>query len=198
MISGSCDCLTPVEFGAVGPDAMQNGRHFACDGNFGFLRTNAFSELSTPAFERRSAPDNVEQHIGGLEQVVPRQPVAAFGDASCTIEFAGLVASRRKSQIGSNIARALEPVWIINGADERKRRDRTDTGDGHQPADRGIGFGQSFDLIVIRKDLGDQRRMNQKQRVDKRPQVRCLLQDNHHFWKPSSSRQSCRAGCRGS
>ena len=95
MITGSCGCPSPLELCAVGPDAVQNGGHFPGNGDFGFLRTNAFGKLCAPTLQRRSAPDDVEQHVGRLEQVVPGQPIPTFGDAPCAIEcFQGGAAAR--------------------------------------------------------------------------------------------------------
>ena len=50
-VSRSCGGPSPVELGAVGPDAVQDDSELAGDGNLGFLRSDTFDELGGPALQ---------------------------------------------------------------------------------------------------------------------------------------------------
>jgi hypothetical protein len=50
-VSLSCGGPSPIELGAVGPDAVQDDNELSGDGDFGFLRSDAFGELGDPALQ---------------------------------------------------------------------------------------------------------------------------------------------------
>ncbi|MET4407935.1 hypothetical protein [Bradyrhizobium sp. JR3.12] len=59
--TGSCGAHLWLEFGAVGPDSMEDDSHFASHGNLGLFGADAFGQLAAPALERRTSPDNGQQ-----------------------------------------------------------------------------------------------------------------------------------------
>ena len=50
-VSWSCGGRSPIELGAVGPDAMQDDSELSGDGDLGFFRSDAFGELGGPALQ---------------------------------------------------------------------------------------------------------------------------------------------------
>jgi len=50
-VSWSCGGPSPIELGAVGPDAVQDDSELSGDGDLGFLRSDAFGELGGPALQ---------------------------------------------------------------------------------------------------------------------------------------------------
>jgi len=103
---------------------MENDGELARDRDLGLFLPNAPCQLGAPGFERRSPANDIEQHVGGLEEIVAHQSIAMLGDPSGAIDLPGLVSAWRESEIGADIISGGKPLGIINGANERQGRDR--------------------------------------------------------------------------
>src|SRR3954451_5881760 len=67
------------------------------------------------------------------ERLSGRQAIDA-ADAALHVSLAGLVTPRRETEMGADIARPPEAVWLVDRGAERQRGQRADAGHRHQPA----------------------------------------------------------------
>jgi hypothetical protein len=53
-----------------------------------FLRPMRLTSLVAQGFQRRWTTNHIEEHIGSLEKIGAREPIASFGDAAIPIQLA--------------------------------------------------------------------------------------------------------------
>ena len=53
-----------------------------------FFGPTRLASLVAQLFSDDGAADDGEEHVGGLEDVVACEPIASFGDAAISVEFA--------------------------------------------------------------------------------------------------------------
>src|SRR5471032_3659994 len=93
-----------------------------------------------------------------------RQFVAASADPSLDIRFAGLIPSRRQTQVSANIPRFAEPLRLVDRCPESESRQGADTRSAHQAPTDGLVahdvenlFGQSCELAQHHTEYFQQR-----------------------------------------
>src|SRR4029453_9710308 len=74
--------------------------------------------------------------------------ISGFGDAAGIIGLAGLITSRRQSEVGRHGARAFEPVGIIDCSLKGERRNNANARHAHQPLAEEIVPHNRLDLVV--------------------------------------------------
>src|ERR1700709_286753 len=151
--SGHRGLLCPPEVGAVGPDAVQDDGQLARNRDFGLLGTDTLQQPNPSGFQRRPALDLGQQHASRLIETSPHEPVTAFGDAAGPVDFAGLVALRRQAKIGTDVARMIEPLRVIDDGHISQRHDRPDAGYRHQPPCGIVGLDQPANGSIENCDL---------------------------------------------
>ena len=116
----------------------------------------AFGGLAMREQQRRACTVG-EQH--------PQIAVTAFGDAAEMAGLSGAVFARCETQPGSELSCARKAVDVGDRADHGGGDDDADAGDGHEPLDVGVRFGdrgelsiELFDALLEAADLVEDRR----------------------------------------
>ncbi len=131
--SGYRGLLRPPEIGAVGPDAVQNDRQLACDGDFGLFGTNALYQPTSHAFSGDQRLTLVSSTPAASLRQVRTKPSPHFGNSAYPIDFAGLVAPRRQAKIGTHVPRMIETLRVVDRGHISQRHNRAGAGYRHAP-----------------------------------------------------------------
>ena len=107
---------------------------FRATATLALLRLLRLATRMPQALKGRPFRDARQKHVGSLVQIASQQSVAAFRDAAGAVDFAGCVSSRGQSHVGTDIARFVEPRWIIDCREIAKCSDRSDAWHRHEAA----------------------------------------------------------------
>jgi len=110
-------------------------------------------ELIGPKVNRpRFAAFADKDSVGALDEEATNVGIAALADPKEFRLAAGRMLAWDQSQPGREIASAPKRSAIADGCYQRRRDDRANTRDTHQPSRQVVGLGDQFDLP---RDLGD-------------------------------------------
>ena len=112
--------LAPVERCAIDPDAVEDHGDLPGDGDLCLLHADPLRELHSPGLEGRPFFCSIKKDGRGLEQVSSEKPVAPSRYLATGVSFAGLVAPRRKAEVGADGRGRSEARGIIDRVAERQ------------------------------------------------------------------------------
>jgi hypothetical protein len=99
--SRSCGhCVTPIEIAVIFPDAVHDHGQLAGNRQLGATHADAGGKAKSPRLELRWLWMANKQDVHCLEQVGAEQSVTTLRYMTGLIDLAGLIASRRQTEIG--------------------------------------------------------------------------------------------------
>ncbi len=101
------------------------------------------------AFEVGIGAEGAEDVLGAADEQTSQVGIAGFGDAQLFVERSGLVALGHEPEVGGDIARSFETLWIFDGEYESQCGDGADSRDLAQALGDGVFFfAKSFDGAI--------------------------------------------------
>ena len=123
------------------PQGKQCHGQFACYRDYRalFCRLSAASgDPLTRCTQRTRRAKRPEYIVGTVDQEAAQLHVASLGDSQLFVALPRLVAARHQAEIRADGASVLEVLWVFQGQNEAKCRERTDSRDLPQPLRRRI------------------------------------------------------------
>jgi hypothetical protein len=132
-----------VKASPVDPHRVQDHRQLAGQRNARLPEARSPAQSDAPVLQRQRLQGPRQHDIGRFEQQLAGEAISALRNAAVDFDFARLIVTWGKTELGANILRAPEPVRILDGGHEADGCRRTDTRHYQQAPERG-----GYDRIV--------------------------------------------------